>query len=91
MFVKNVLKPLAVLTPIRITSAQRYGFARASMDSLLKCLGGTPVSLIVVHDSPGWKSLVPTPLRSLSGQLRWDGRAKEIYAGPTVTLGGWRG
>ena len=85
MIADNVLKPLAILTPSRITTAQRYGFSKSSMDSLLQRLGGTPVSVVVVHDSPGWKNVIPKPLRCLSGQLRWDGRAKEIYAGPAVT------
>jgi hypothetical protein len=85
MITNNVFRPLAVLTPSRITTAQRYGFARASMDSLLKRLDGAPVSVVVVHDSPGWKNIVPKPLRCLNRQLRWDGRAKEIYAGPAVT------
>lgn len=55
------------------------------MDSLLKRLNGAPVSVVVVHDSPGWKNIVPKPLRCLSGQLRWDGRAKTVYAGAAVT------
>ncbi len=80
-----MFKQLAILTPSRITTVQRYRFARTSMDSLLRCLGGAPVSVVVVHDSPGWKYIIPKPLRCLSEQLRWDQRAKEIYAGSAVT------
>jgi hypothetical protein len=85
MITKNAFAPLAILTPSRITTAQRYGFSKSSMDSLLTRLDGAPVSVVVVHDSPGWKNLIPKSLRALSGQLQWDGRAKEIYAGPAVT------
>ena len=93
MIAKDVFAPLAILTPSRITTAQRYGFARASMDSLLKRLDGARVSIVVVHDSPGWKQIVPKPLQRLSDQLQWDARASDVYSGPDVTFvpGGGRG
>lgn len=85
MITNDCFKQLALLTPSRITTAQRHGFASASINSLRSCLKGSIISHFIVHDSPVWKKLLPKPLFSLSSQLRWDQCAEEIYAAPEVT------
>lgn len=76
----NLFSKIAVLTPSRITSAQRHGFSKASMESLRKCLKGETFAHVVVHDSPAWKRLVPKSFYHLFGQLQWDERAQGIYS-----------
>lgn len=81
--------PLCILTPSRITTAERYRLASASLASLRGMAGLEAVCHIVVHDGPAWRRLVPAPLRNGFTSLRWDARAEALYRAPaTVWLAG---
>lgn len=76
---------LAILTPSRITTEQRHGFASASCASLKECLQGATMPHVVVHDSPISKRILPEPLHKLVTPLRWDAKAKAVYESAQLT------
>lgn len=79
MLDNKLFEKLAILTPSRITTAQRYAFAKASLESLHNGLQGLTPDHIVVHDSPAYKRFFPKSLRHLNSSLNWDSRARGIY------------
>jgi|GEM_PF-1724623 len=80
MVTDNTLSQLAILTPSRVTTEQRYEFASASCKSLQNSLNGEFATHVVVHDSHVFKSIVPNFLHGLIKSFYLDNKARDLYS-----------
>lgn len=73
------LERLCILTPVRVTSAERYDLSAASLKSLHDQIGTLGVSNFVVQDVPSWGKAIPGFLASSFPALAWSERARKLY------------
>jgi hypothetical protein len=77
---------LAILSPSKITTEERFKFASSSLNFLRTNLQNVNIRHIIVHDSPKLKSYVPRYLHFLFKSLLWDEKSKELYSLPGIKL-----
>lgn len=73
------LERLCILTPVRVTSAERYDLSAASLKSLHDQIAPLGVSHFVVQDGPAWGRALPGFLASSFPAVAWSARARRLY------------